>query len=155
MASVGRGYAFLNCPVKLSNCMHWYYKDLWSSKPHPALIQNAFLEIFITKILVINISSGTHLNVKRPIGTLFGHISVNMGGLDGQSRQAWAEIWGRGQLSIIIQKILFKLLKTVAKTFSEEVQEETYRAIQASGMSLLRLGAQKASLKYVWKYEDY
>ena len=55
----------------------------------------------------------------------------------------------------IIQKILFKLLKTVAKTFSEEVQEETYRAIQASGMSLLRLGAQKASLKYVWKYEDY
>ena len=45
----------------------------------------------------------------------------------------------------------------MAKTFSEEVQEETYtyRAIQASGMSLLRLGAQKASLKYVWKYEDY
>ena len=78
-----------------------------------------------------------------------------MGGLDGQSRQAWAEIWGRGQLSIIIQKILFKLLKTVAKTFSEEVQEETYRAIQASGMSLLRLEAQKASLKNVWKYEDY
>ena len=94
---------------------------------------------------------------KRPIGTLFGHISVNMGGLDGQSRQAWAEIWGRGQLSIIIQKILFKLLKTVAETFSEEVQEETYRAIQAvaSSMSLLGLGAQKASLKYVWKYEDY
>ena len=35
----------------------------WSSKPHPTLIRNAFLEIFITKILVINISSGTHLNV--------------------------------------------------------------------------------------------
>ena len=38
-----------------------------------------------------------------------------------------------------------------------KIVQETYRAIQAvaSGMSLLRLGAQKASLKYVWKFEDY